>query len=59
MAAVVLAEAVSPGAYVTGILGAGRCRVIPGSVALAECPTEYLASVHATLALPCFPLELS
>lgn len=54
MAAVVLAEAVSPGASVVGIVGAGRCQVIHGSVALAECPTEYPASVHAILGYACY-----
>lgn len=54
VAAAVLAGAASPGVSVVEIVGAGRCRVIPGAVALAECPTEYLASVHACLAFACY-----
>ena len=53
MAAVVLAEGVSPEASVAEILGAGRCRLIPGSVALAEYQKECLANVHAFPALAC------
>lgn len=49
--AAVLAEAVSPGAYVAETVGTRRCRVISGSVALAEYQKECLASVHAFLAL--------
>ena len=59
MAAVELAEAVFLAASVAGIVEAGRCRVIPGSVALAECPKGYLVSAHATPALACVPPELS
>ena len=59
MAAVVLAEAVSLGASVAGIVGAERCRAIPYSVALAEYPKEYLASAHASFAFACFPPALS
>ena len=59
LAAVVLAEAVFPGASVVGIVGAGRCQAIPGSAALAEYPREFLASVHAILGYACFRPELS
>ncbi len=55
MAAAVLAEAVSQGVSLVVIVGAGRCRVTPDSVALAECPTEYLENAHAILAVARFP----
>lgn len=53
VAAVVLAEAVSPGVSAVGIVGAGRCQVVHRSVALAECPAEYPASAHAILGYAC------
>ena len=57
MAAVVLAEAVFPAAPAAGIVEAGRCQVIPGSVVMAECPKEYPASAHAIPAFACFSPE--